>query len=173
MLAYAFACAFLPASAHARQQARDTAVVRLDSLNVNVLRRPGTAANSPVASTVLAGPRIQAGQLTVGLDESLVAVPGLLVNNRYNPSLGSRIAIRGFGARAAFGVRGIRLIADGIPLTMPDGQSNLNNLDLGSAARIEVIRGPASALHGNAAGGVISIESEAPPPEPFSLHARA
>jgi iron complex outermembrane receptor protein len=165
--------ATLPTAAHARQQTRDTAVVRLDSLNVNVLRRPGTAANSPVAATVIAGPRIQVGQLTVGLDESLVAVPGLLVNNRYNPSLGSRIAIRGFGARAAFGVRGIRLIADGIPLTMPDGQSNLNNLDLGSAGRIEVIRGPASALHGNAAGGVISIESEAPPPEPFSLHARA
>jgi iron complex outermembrane receptor protein len=121
---------------------------------------------------VVHGAQIQDGQLTAGLDEALVVVPGVVVNNRYNPSLGSRISIRGFGARAAFGVRGIRLIADGIPLTMPDGQSNLNNLDLGSAARIEVLRGPASALHGNAAGGVIAIQSEAPPPGAFSMQAR-
>lgn len=158
----------------AQQRAgRDSAAIPLDSLQVSVLRRPVTAARAPVAVTVLEGPRIQDGQLTLGLDEALVAVPGVVVNNRYNPSLGSRIAIRGFGARAAFGVRGIRLITDGIPATMPDGQSNLNNLDLGAAGRIEVIRGPASALHGNAAGGVVSIESEAPPPGAFALQARA
>lgn len=164
-----------PASARAqeRRAGRDsTAVIPLDSLEVTVLRRATSLERAPAAVTSLGMDWIQPGQMTVGLDEALVAVPGVLVNNRYNPSLGSRIAIRGFGARAAFGVRGIRLIADGIPLTMPDGQSNLNNLDLGSAGRIDVIRGPASALHGNAAGGVIAIQTEAAPVPGLSTQAR-
>ena len=88
----------------------------------------------------------------------------MFVNNRYNFGLGNRISIRGFGSRSQFGVRGIRIIQDGIPLTLPDGQAQLNNVDLAAAGRIEVIRGPASSLYGNAAGGVISIETEPPPP---------
>lgn len=126
----------------------------------------------PAASATITRSILQDAQLTIGLDESLDRVPGVFVNNRYNFSLGARISIRGFGARAAFGVRGIRVIADGIPLTMPDGQSNLNNLDLGAAERVEVLRGPSSALYGNAAGGVISVTTEAPPPAPFGLEAR-
>ncbi|MGQ0815566.1 MAG: TonB-dependent receptor family protein [Gemmatimonadota bacterium] len=126
----------------------------------------------PRALSVITKERVQAGRLGVTLDEALSDVPGVFVNNRYNFALGTRISMRGFGARAAFGVRGIRVIQDGIPLTMPDGQTNLNNVDLTSVGRIEVLRGAASMLEGNAAGGVIDIRSEQPP-SGFMLEARA
>jgi len=156
-----------PASA----QTDSTRVIRLDSLSVNVLRTPVAAGRLPASLSVLGAGDIRGGRRGLGLEESLDRVPGLVVNNRYNQALGSRISIRGLGSRAAFGVRGIRMVADGIPLTMPDGQSDLTNLDLGAADRIEVIRGPASTLHGNAAGGVIAVTSEPPPPT-FSTSAR-
>ncbi len=152
-------------------QTDTTRVIRLDSLSVTVMRTPVAASRLPVALSVLGADEVREGRNGLGLEESLDRVPGLVVNNRYNYSLGTRISIRGLGARAAFGVRGVRIIADGIPLTMPDGQSNLTNLDLGGADRIEVIRGPASTLYGNAAGGVISVTGRAPPPA-FSTESR-
>lgn len=146
-------------------------VVALDSLRVTITRALIAPDRMPAALASLGVADIRGGRANIGLDESLDRVPGLVVNNRYNFALGSRISIRGLGARSAFGVRGVRIISDGIPLTMPDGQTNLNNLDLGAAGRIDVLRGPASSLHGNAAGGVISVSSEAPPPR-FSTAAR-
>jgi iron complex outermembrane receptor protein len=110
---------------------------------------------------------IQLGRQQLGLDESLVNIPGLFLQNRYNFAQDIRIAIRGFGARANFGIRGIKLFADDIPLTMPDGQGNVDSLDLGSAKSIEVIRGPVSAMYGSAGGGVINIATEDGPPTPF------
>lgn len=110
---------------------------------------------------------IQLGRPTIGLDESLNEIPGVYTQNRYNFAQDTRISIRGFGARAAFGVRGIKILVDGIPLTLPDGQSQTDSIDLGSTERIEVIRGPVSALYGNASGGVISITTEEGPEEPF------
>lgn len=95
--------------------------------------------------------------LGVNLSESLVEVPGVLVRNRQNYAQDEQISIRGFGARASFGVRGVRLLSDGIPATMPDGQGQVSHFNLDSAARIEVLRGPFSALYGNSAGGVIQI----------------
>ena len=138
-----------------------TQVISVDTLAITVTRGADLA-RVPAAVSLINRTRIQAGRLGVTLDEVLADVPGLIVNNRYNFALGTRISIRGLGARAAFGVRGIRLIQDGIPLTMPDGQSAINNIDLTSAGRIEVLRGSASMLHGNAAGGVIDIRSEQP-----------
>jgi iron complex outermembrane receptor protein len=91
----------------------------------------------------------------------------VFVQNRYNFAQDLRISIRGFGARAAFGVRGIKLLVDGIPETTPDGQSQVDNIDLGSTDRIEIIRGATSSLYGNAAGGVISIITESGPETPF------
>jgi len=149
----------LPVNASAQDSTR---VVPLDTLAVTVTRAPTSMARVPAAVSVIRRNDIQGARLTIGLDEALAQVPGLLANNRYNFALGTRISIRGFGSRAAFGVRGIRLIADGIPLTTADGQSNLNNIDLAAADRIEVLRGAASMLYGNAAGGVIEIESERP-----------
>jgi iron complex outermembrane receptor protein len=101
------------------------------------------------------------------MDEALAAVPGLYIQNRYNFSGDLRVALRGFGTRSSFGIRGIRVIVDGIPETLPDGQSGVDSIDLGSAQSIEVLRGPASSLYGNASGGVIAVSSELGDAEPF------
>ena len=129
---------------------------------VTVLRAPLALSRAPFA--ISATPPGDAKQARPGLamDEALRAIPGVQVDNRYNYALGERISVRGFGGRAQFGVRGVRVLVDGIPATLPDGQTNLNAVDIGSLGRAEVMRGPAAALYGNASGGVIQLESEAP-----------
>lgn len=102
----------------------------------------------------------------VNLSEGLGRVPGLSVNNRQNYAQDLQVSSRGFGARSTFGVRGVRLYVDGIPLTMPDGQGQASSIDLASAQRIEVLRGPLSALYGNASGGVVQVFTEDGPPRP-------
>ncbi len=148
-------------------------VYRLEGITVTVSRSEQEVQKLPYAIGVLGASEIQALQTAISLAEALPEIPGVFVSNRYNFALGDRISIRGFGARSQFGVRGIRIIQDGIPLTLPDGQSQLNNLDLSAAGRIEVIRGPASALYGNASGGVVSVQTESPPPRPLVADARA
>ena len=145
-------------------QAQDTTVVPLPALEVTITRAAQALTRVPAAISILNRTDIQRGQPGIGIEEALSVVPGVIVNNRHNFALGTRISIRGSGARAAFGVRGIRVLMDGIPLTMPDGQANLNNVDLTSTGRIEVLRGAASMLYGNAAGGVVAFESEQAPP---------
>ena len=95
------------------------------------------------------------------------SIPGLYVSSSNNFSQDLRISIRGFGARSAFGIRGIKLIVDGIPETTPDGQSQLDNLPLGLISNIEVLRGPSSILYGNSSGGVISINTLSKSSEPY------
>jgi iron complex outermembrane recepter protein len=107
---------------------------------------------------------IQNGQLQENLSESLMTVPGVSAESRQNYAQDLQLSVRGFGARSSFGVRGVRLYSDGIPGTMPDGQGQFSQFDLGSADRIEVLRGPFSALYGNSSGGVISIFTEDAPP---------
>ena len=104
----------------------------------------------------------------ISVDEMLLALPGVTVANRSNPTQDPRISIRGFGARSAFGVRGVRVVRDGIPLTLPDGQTPIDYLDLESVGRIEVIRGSAGSLYGNAAGGVIEVRTADPPVNPVA-----
>jgi iron complex outermembrane receptor protein len=116
---------------------------------------------------------LRPGQRHLALDETLWLIPGLTVSNRNNPSQDPRISIRGFGARSAFGVRGIRVLRDGIPLTLPDGQTPVDYLDLESVGRVEVMRGSASSLYGNAGGGVVDIRTADPPPVTLSATARA
>jgi iron complex outermembrane receptor protein len=111
----------------------------------------------PAAIDVVDADRIRNGQMRVNASEALVAVPGLVVQNRQNYAQDLQISTRGFGARSAFGVRGVRLISDGIPATMPDGQGQAATFDLDVAERIEVLRGPFSAIYGNHSGGVIQM----------------
>ncbi len=103
---------------------------------------------------------IQVGQLQENISESLMTVPGVSVESRQNYAQDEQLSVRGFGARANFGVRGVRLYSDGIPGTMPDGQGQFSQFDLGSAGRMEVLRGPFSALYGNSSGGVIALFTE-------------
>lgn len=120
----------------------------------------------PAAIDVLDADRIRDAQPRVNASEALAAVPGLVALNRQNYAQDLQISSRGFGARSAFGVRGVRLIADGIPATMPDGQGQAATFNLDRAQRIEVLRGPYSALYGNHSGGVIQLFTEdgkAPP----------
>lgn len=112
---------------------------------------------TPAAVSVVQAPDIRQGQQRLQLDESLNTVPGLFFQNRYNFAQNLRLSTRGFGGRSPFGIRGIRIQVDGIPYTLPDGQSQVDAIDLDSAQRIEVIRGPSSVQYGNAAGGVIDI----------------
>jgi iron complex outermembrane receptor protein len=114
----------------------------------------------PAAIDVLDAARIRDGQVRVNASDALAAVPGLVALNRQNYAQDLQISSRGFGARSAFGVRGVRLIADGIPATMPDGQGQAATFNLDRAQRIEVLRGPYSALYGNHSGGVIQLFTE-------------
>lgn len=110
---------------------------------------------------------IQLGTQQLGLDESLNKIPGIFFQNRYNFSQDLRVSIRGFGARAAFGIRGVKIFQDGIPSTLPDGQGGVDDIDLGSAKRIEVTRSPISSLYGSSSGGAINIYTEDGPETPF------
>ena len=133
----------------------------LQSVLVTATREARPIARVPYAISVLGQNDIQRGKAALSLEEVLRAIPGVVVNNRNNLAQGDRISMRGLGSRSAFGVRGLKIILDGIPLTMPDGQSQLNNLDLGSIGRIEILRGPSSALYGNAAAGLINLHTQA------------
>jgi iron complex outermembrane receptor protein len=136
----------------------------LSPIVVTATRYAESSLDLPVSIDVVDKREIQQGQLEENLSESLAGVPGASVENRQNYAQDLQISIRGFGARSSFGVRGVRLYSDGIPGTMPDGQGQFSQFDLDSADRIEVLRGPFSALYGNASGGVISVFTEDGPP---------
>jgi iron complex outermembrane recepter protein len=137
-----------------------------DVVVITATRQPRPSLEIPASVDRIYGEEIREGRPQVNLSESLGRVPGIVVQNRQNYAQDLQISSRGFGARSTFGVRGIRLISDGIPASTPDGQGQAANFDVGSAQRIEVLRGPFSSLYGNAAGGVISIETEDGPPVP-------
>lgn len=150
-------------------EAQDTAATQLPTVTVEVGRGThGSTLDLPFAVSVQTPDSTRPGQRHLSLDETLWLVPGLSVSNRNNPSQDPRISIRGFGARSAFGVRGIRVLRDGLPLTLPDGQTPVDYLDLESVGRIEVMRGSASSLYGNAGGGVVDIRTSEPLPVPVS-----
>jgi iron complex outermembrane receptor protein len=113
--------------------------------------------DAPFAITAIDAAALRDAGPMVNLSEVMSRVPGIVVNNRNNYAQDLQISSRGFGARAAFGVRGLRLYADGIPATMPDGQGQVAHFDLANAQRIEVLRGPFSVLFGNSSGGVIAM----------------
>ena len=134
----------------------------LEPVEVTATRTALTLPEVSAAVTVLDGDDLKRGRPLTSLAELLEQVPGLFVQNAGNYAQDARLALRGFGARASFGIRGVAIIVDGIPQTLPDGQSQVDSIDLDAVERIEVLRGPASALYGNAAGGVILITTRQP-----------
>jgi iron complex outermembrane recepter protein len=125
--------------------------------------------DTPYAVGVVDAQSLRDAGAMVNLSEALARVPGLVVNNRSNYAQDLQISSRGFGARASFGVRGLRLYADGIPASGPDGQGQVSHFDLAGASRVEVLRGPFTALYGSSSGGVITLVSAAPTERQFSL----
>lgn len=109
----------------------------------------------------------------VNMSELLPATPGLQIRERQNYAQDLQLSVRGFGTRSTFGVRGVRILVDGIPATMPDGQGQAATATLTSVRRIEVLRGPVAQLYGNAAGGVVQVFTEDPPLASAAPYARA
>lgn len=161
---------FTPAPVTA--QTEPDSAVALEPLVVRVLRS-SAASGSPYAVSVAAGDELTRAHPGAFLEEALRSLPGVQIQNRYNLASGERLAIRGFGSRAQFGIRGVRVLVDGIPATLPDGQSSLDHLDVASLGRVELLRGPGSALYGNAAGGVLHFESAAPARARARIEARS
>lgn len=155
-----FLCAVaLPSAAAADPDQTERDSLQLDSITIQGTRISRPLADTPAAVSSIDEDTLAQGQPRLQLDESLDRVPGLVTWNRNNFAQNLRLSSRGFGARAPFGVRGIRIRVDGIPETLPDGQSQLDIIDLDNARQIDVIRGPSSVLYGNASGGVIDIRS--------------
>ncbi|HCB9139227.1 TPA: TonB-dependent receptor [Klebsiella pneumoniae] len=143
----------LPLIAAAQAADEQTMVVTAAPTTVSEL-------DTPAAVSVMNGDEMRQAAPRVNLSESLGAVPGLQVQNRQNYAQDLQLSIRGFGSRSTYGVRGLRIYVDGIPATMPDGQGQTSNIDIGSVDTIEVLRGPFSALYGNSSGGVINVTSQ-------------
>ncbi|HKL50879.1 MAG TPA: TonB-dependent receptor [Wenzhouxiangellaceae bacterium] len=148
--------AFVPALAANAQTAE------LAPIEVTATRTALTLPEVSAAVTVLDGDDLARGRALTSLVELLDQVPGLYVQNAGNAAQDARLALRGFGARSSFGIRGVAIVVDGIPQTLPDGQSQVDSIDLDAIERIEILRGPASVLYGNAAGGVILITTRQP-----------
>jgi len=159
-------------SAHAQEPDSQPPRHVLEPLTVSAARSMLPLTKIPLSIQVVGPERIAQARPTWGLDEALASVPGVYVANRYNFSQDQRMSIRGFGSRSAFAVRGIKVLIDGIPQTLPDGQGQLTNLELGEVDRIEVLRGSTSSLFGNASGGVISIWTHPGLPERITEEAR-
>ncbi len=147
--------------------AEEIAPTPLDPVVVTATRTAERAFDLPLAIDTVGVDQIQRGQLQINLSESLQRVPGISIQSRWNFAQDLQLSVRGFGARANFGVRGVRLYQDYIPATMPDGQGQTGSFSLVSAQRIEVLRGPFSSLYGNASGGVISVFTEDGPATPL------
>ncbi len=127
----------------------------------------------PFAVSATRPDSMRPGQMHAALDDAMLLLPGVTVANRDNPSQDPRVSVRGFGARSAFGVRSIRIMRDGMPLTLPDGQTPVDYLDLESVGSVEAIRGTSSSLYGNASGGIINLRSAPPPVAPVAVQARS
>ncbi|MDW3645791.1 MAG: TonB-dependent receptor [Bacteroidia bacterium] len=141
-------------------QSDTTKAKSLPTIEINALRINTPDQRTPFSVSRIDQQAIQQGNQQLSINESLVAVPGLFALNADNFAQDLRVSIRGFGARAAFGIRGVKLLVDGIPESTPDGQAQVDNVDMGLIQNMQILRGPAAGIYGNAAGGVILLQTE-------------
>lgn len=146
--------------------------VILDPINVTATRTERQISEIPNAMTHFERYPQQYFQPGITLDEFARSTPGVFFQNQANFTQDLRIAIRGFGARSAFGVRGIQMRVDGIPQTLPDGQTQLDSIDPGMIEHMEIVRGPLASLYGNASGGMIGMTTLEAPRERFAMSPR-
>ncbi len=146
---------------------------QLGLVRVEVTRGTQVGERSPWSVAAQDARALRRGQSTVALEEALGNIPGVVVSNRYNFATDSRLSIRGAGSRANFGMRGVKVLLDGVPQSLPDGQSQLTNVDLAAMSRVEVLRGSASSLYGNGSGGVLAFTSDLSAPDPLGASVRA
>lgn len=146
--------------AYAQPAAVSAEGASLKAITVTSTRQDAAPFEVPASVDVIGGESLRESRPQATLAEGLGAVPGLVLQNRQNHAQDLQLSIRGFGARSTFGIRGVRLYVDGIPATMPDGQGQSSNIDIGSIERVEVLRGPFSALYGNSSGGVMQVFTE-------------
>jgi iron complex outermembrane receptor protein len=132
-------------------------LVPVEEVTVTATRVAEPVFNIPASIDRIDGNAFNDDSLGISLSSGLASIPGVVVRDRQNYAQDTQISIRGFGARSAFGIRGIRLYVDGIPATQPDGQGQVSHFNLAAAERVEVLRGPFSVLYGNAAGGVVQL----------------
>jgi iron complex outermembrane receptor protein len=129
-------------------------------------RRAEGLFETPLSLSVVERDEMLRGRPALGLEDALTAVPGVWVESAPNFAQDTRVSIRGYGSRATFGIRGIRVYIDGVPTTLADGQSEVDSIDLAFAERMEVLRGPISSLWGGGSGGVLALSTLEPSPEP-------
>lgn len=139
---------------------------QLNEVVVSASRQAQRSFDAPASIQAVGQAVLQAAGPQVNLSEALNRVPGITVLNRQNYAQDLQLSIRGSGSRSPFGIRGSRLIVDGIPATMPDGQGQASTISLPSAQRIEVLRGPLAQLYGNSAGGVVQVFTADGPAQP-------
>ena len=162
----------LPTFLWGQKAPTDSLPKALEIIEVTATRLTLTDIKAPLAVTVLDKARLQTGAQQLSPYEVLSAIPGVFAMNPDNFTQDLRVSIRGFGARAAFGIRGIRIFTDGLPEGTPDGQADIDNVDMGIVRQMEVLRGAASGLYGNASGGVIYMLTENPLTKKPLLEAR-
>jgi iron complex outermembrane recepter protein len=167
-----FSFIFFPIWLQSQTTAKDSLSKILETVVISATRMTQIDTKAPLAVTVLDKNRLQTGTQQMSPYEVLGAIPGVFAMNPDNYAQDLRISIRGFGARAAFGIRGIRVFTDGLPEGTPDGQTDVDNLDMGIIRSMEVLRGAASGLYGNASGGVIYMLTENPSEEKPILEAQ-
>ncbi len=156
------ACLLLPIGAPAEDDLARAALETTEST-----RSPARLIEAPLSISVVSREEFFPLRAGLGIDEALDLVPGVVAQSAQNFAQDTRVAIRGFGSRASFGIRGVRILVDGVPTTLPDGQSEVDSIDLAFIDRIEVIRGPVSSLYGGGGGGMLAFETLPPSETPL------
>lgn len=132
----------------------------LDEITIEATYSPITLGNAPMAfSYKVRSDEDLAARPAATMDQLSYMIPGISISNRENYALGERLTIRGLGWRTPFGVRGVQVILDGLPLTEADGQTIMNMIDPAMVKRVELLRGPSATFWGNSSGGVLYLST--------------